>query len=89
MEGDEDVSDGSDTEVEEDVDYVFGEENVLGEVRDQRLFNELDDIAQNIFASDNESDKEFVRFQNTWVTNNGDFIHAKLSAQQSVYKNHF
>ena len=74
MEGDEDVSDGSDIEVKDDLEYLLGEDNVPEEVRDQRLLNEQDNIAQNIFASDSESDEEFVRFQNAWVTNNGDFV---------------
>ena len=67
----EDVSDGSDIEVEEDLNYLLEEENSLEEVRDQRVFNESEDIVRNIFASDSDSDEEFAGFQNAWYTNNG------------------
>lgn len=70
----EDMSDGSDIEVEEYLNYLLEEGN-LEEVRDQRVFDELDDIARNMFASDTDSDgEEFQGFQNEWVGDNGDFV---------------
>lgn len=41
----------------------------LEEVRDQRVFDELGDIARNMLASNNDSNEEFKGFQNTWVEN--------------------
>ena len=42
------------------------------EVRDQRVFDELGDIARNMLASNNDSNEEFKGFQNTWVENDVD-----------------
>ena len=39
-----DISNGSDSEVEEDLGYMLGEENALEEVRHQRVLGELDNI---------------------------------------------
>lgn len=41
----------------------------LEEVRDQRVFDELGNIARNKLASNNDSNEEFKGFQNTWVEN--------------------
>ena len=69
-----DISNGSDTEVEEDLGYMLGEENALEEVRHQRVLGELDNIVRNICVSDIKSNHEFVGFQNMWMTITGAFI---------------
>ena len=43
-----DISNGSDTEVEEDLGYMLGEENALEEVRHKRVLDELDNIVRNM-----------------------------------------